>query len=256
MHPNRGYSERWTEGPSPPQESGLRGRKPKAADGQPKAVGGYRTAVGVRGGGGSGMGQARGTRWHPLGDHGVPRGAHGHHVGVPQMRPRVRRVGALAAPPGLGRGRGHRHRQAPGVRDGAGVGGGAAVGPGAERHERGRGVPPDLVAGVRAAAAVQVVAVEVGDAREPLDEGLPRLERRDDGGRPGPRGRRGGGGRRRGTVVASRLAVVGGWRLVAAGGWWLAVGGWRRLAVGGGWRLAVGGPLGQSLRAVRNKKKI
>ena len=37
-----------------------------------------------------------------------------------------------------------------------------------------------------------------------------------------------------------RLAAVGGWRLVAVGGWWLAV----------------GGPLGRSLRAVLNKKKI
>ena len=46
-----------------------------------------------------------------------------------------------------------------------------------------------------------------------------------------------------------RLAVVGGWRLVAAGGWW-------RLAAGGGWWLAVGDPLGRSLRAVFNQKKI
>ena len=54
-----------------------------------------------------------------------------------------------------------------------------------------------------------------------------------------------------------RLAVVGGWWLVAAGGWRrLVVGGCWRLAVGGGWWLAVGGPLGRSLRAVLNKKKI
>ena len=68
-----------------------------------------------------------------------------------------------------------------------------------------------------------------------------------------------------------RLAVVGGWRLVAAGGqhlvaaggWRLAVGGWRlavgggkRLTAVGGWWLVVGGPLGRSLRAVLNKKKI
>ena len=46
-----------------------------------------------------------------------------------------------------------------------------------------------------------------------------------------------------------QLAVGGGWRLVAVGGWW-------RLAVGGGWWLAVDGPLGRSLRAVLNKKKI
>ena len=39
-------------------------------------------------------------------------------------------------------------------------------------------------------------------------------------------------------------------------GWRLAVGGWWRLAVGGGWWLAVDGPLGRSLRAVLNKKKI
>ena len=45
-----------------------------------------------------------------------------------------------------------------------------------------------------------------------------------------------------------RLAVVGGWRLVAAGGW--------RLMAVGGWWMAVGGPLGRSLRAVLNKKKI
>ena len=54
-----------------------------------------------------------------------------------------------------------------------------------------------------------------------------------------------------------RLVVGGDWRLVAIGGWWLvAIGGWRRLAVGGWWRLAVGGPLGRSLRAVLNQKKI
>ena len=56
-----------------------------------------------------------------------------------------------------------------------------------------------------------------------------------------------------------RLAAVDGWRLVAVGGGWrLAAvgGGWRRLAVGGSWRIAVGGPLGRSLRAVLNKKKI
>ena len=53
-----------------------------------------------------------------------------------------------------------------------------------------------------------------------------------------------------------RLAVAGSWRLVAAGGWWrLVVGVWWRLVVGGWW-LAVGGPLGRSLRAVPNKKKI
>ena len=51
--------------------------------------------------------------------------------------------------------------------------------------------------------------------------------------------------------------MVGGWRLAAAGGWrQLAVGGWWRLVVGGGWWLAVDGPLGRSLRAVLNKKKI
>ena len=46
-----------------------------------------------------------------------------------------------------------------------------------------------------------------------------------------------------------RLAAVDGWRLVVVGGWW-------RLAVVGSWRFAVGGPLGRSLRAVLNKKKI
>ena len=57
-----------------------------------------------------------------------------------------------------------------------------------------------------------------------------------------------GGGWRRFVVHDWWLIVVGGWRLVA-------VGGWRWLVVGGGWRLAVvGGPLGQSLRAVLNKK--
>ena len=54
-----------------------------------------------------------------------------------------------------------------------------------------------------------------------------------------------------------RLAVGGGWRLGAVGGWgqW-AVGGWWRLVSVGGWWLAVDGPLGRSLRAVLNKKKI
>ena len=53
-----------------------------------------------------------------------------------------------------------------------------------------------------------------------------------------------------------RVAVGGWWRL-AVGGWRrLAVGGWWRLVVGGGWWLAVGGPLGRSLRAVLDKKKL
>ena len=67
-----------------------------------------------------------------------------------------------------------------------------------------------------------------------------------------------GGWRRLAAVGGSWQLVMGGWwRLAAVDGWRLvAVGGWR-LAVGGGWRLvAVGGPLGRSLRAVLNKKKI
>ena len=43
------------------------------------------------------------------------------------------------------------------------------------------------------------------------------------------------------------MAVGSGWRLAVGDGW--------RLAVGGGW-LAVDGPLGRSLRAVFNRKKI
>ena len=67
-----------------------------------------------------------------------------------------------------------------------------------------------------------------------------------------------GGWRRLAAVGSSWQLVMGGWwRLVAVGGWRLAVGGgWWRLAVGGSWRLAVGGPLGRSLWAVLNKKKI
>ena len=44
--------------------------------------------------------------------------------------------------------------------------------------------------------------------------------------------------------------------VLAVGGWRLAVGDWRLVAVGGGWWWAVDGPLGRSLRAVLNKKKI
>ena len=45
--------------------------------------------------------------------------------------------------------------------------------------------------------------------------------------------------------------------MVVGGGWWLVIGGWWRLAaVGSWWRLAVGGPLGRSLRAILNKKKM
>ena len=76
------------------------------------------------------------------------------------------------------------------------------------------------------------------------------------------------------SYVQPWLVAIGGWRLVEIAGWRLAAvgGGWRQLAVGdgwlvavdsgwrlavaGGWRLAVGGPLGRSLRAVLNKKKI
>ena len=67
-----------------------------------------------------------------------------------------------------------------------------------------------------------------------------------------------GGWRRLAAVGGSWQLVMGGWwRLAAVDGWQrLAVGGWWRLAVGGSWRLAVGGPLGRSLRAVLNKKKI
>ena len=74
-----------------------------------------------------------------------------------------------------------------------------------------------------------------------------------------------GGWRRSAAVGGSWQLVVGGWwrlvavdswRLVAVGGWRrLVVGGWWLLAVGGSWRLAVGGPLGQSIRAVVNKKR-
>ena len=61
-----------------------------------------------------------------------------------------------------------------------------------------------------------------------------------------------------GSAVGSswQLVMGGWWRLAAVDGWRLAVGGWWRLAVGGSWRLAVGGPLGRSLSAVLNKKKI
>ena len=73
-------------------------------------------------------------------------------------------------------------------------------------------------------------------------------------------------------MLFSKTTAIGGWRLVEIASWRLAVGGWRRLtvggwsrlaavggwrlAVGGSWRLAVGGPLGRSLRAVLNQKKI
>ena len=73
------------------------------------------------------------------------------------------------------------------------------------------------------------------------------------------------------AVGGWRLAV-GDWRLVAVGGGWrpnpgglglvvgrcwrLAVGSWWRLAVGGGQWLVIDGPLGRSLRAVLNGKKI
>ena len=93
--------------------------------------------------------------------------------------------------------------------------------------------------------------------------------------RPQPhvRPRRSLTGKKRGSItqfsqkscVQPWLVAVGGWRRLAVGSWQLAVGGgwrrlviggWWRLAVGGSWRLAVDGPLGRSLRAVLNKKKI
>ena len=79
------------------------------------------------------------------------------------------------------------------------------------------------------------------------------------------------------AVGGWRLAIGGWWRLGAVGGGWrrLVVGDWWLMVVGSGWRLAVGrrwrlvavggwwglwlavdGPLGRSLRAVLNKKKI
>ena len=59
------------------------------------------------------------------------------------------------------------------------------------------------------------------------------------------------------SYVPPWLVAIGGWRLVEIAGWRLVVGGvWRQLAVGDGWLAAVGGPLGRSIRAVLNKKKI